>query len=255
MVPSMPSTDLGCKLLLPAAIVVLHCSSLRLTRFAADNSALQGGLNGTRYEQRANAHASYYNHRPAATGLIADDYHGADPRNAGFVTVSGQMGGYIPARKEATSALQESEALVHRYRRNTHDFTTMPEEMKYLGSSPTLPANPGRDLRNFAGYAVHGEPLEKDYAMHYSQYGGLAPGGQFQKGHVHSSPRLQLEMKSYQDDCSGGQWDDRQPTAGEKAERAWRVMPRYATRSEPVWHNRHALQMRSQSSQYPLAPY
>jgi hypothetical protein len=61
MVPSMPSTDLGCKLLLPAAIVVLHCSSLRLTRFAADNSALQGGLNGTRYEQRANAHASYYN--------------------------------------------------------------------------------------------------------------------------------------------------------------------------------------------------
>ena len=74
--------------------------------------------NGTRYAVRTQGHGGdYYNHRPTLTGLAADDYHGNDPRNAGFVVTAGKVGGYLPARKESHSAMQESEALLHRYRR------------------------------------------------------------------------------------------------------------------------------------------
>merc|ERR1711966_373459 len=100
---------------------------------------------------------------------------------------------------------------MHRYRRNNHQFTSLDTEEKYLGASPTLPTNPGVSVRNSSGYEVQGTPYADHYSQHYSVYGGLAPGGRGQKGQIHGSPRLQLEARALQDDCSGGQWDARKP--------------------------------------------
>merc|ERR1719224_255690 len=112
---------------------------------------------------------------------------------------------------------------MHRYRRNMHQFTVSDTEKEYLGVSPTLPTNPGTSVRNFGGYASHGTPLATHYSAHYSVYGGLAPGAHGQRGHIHASPRLGMDMRVFQDDCSGGQWDQRKPSAAERQERAQRV--------------------------------
>jgi len=209
--------------------------------------------NGTRYAERTDGHGGdYYNHRPTLTGLTADDYHGNDSRNAGFVVTAGAVGGYLPARKESNSALQETEALLHRYRRNHHKFTSLPEENKMLGSSPTLPINPGASLRHSAGYEVQGTPLAGHQSSHYSAYGGLAPGQSYHRGNIAASPRLQLEMRLHQDDCRGGQWDERAPSRPEQRERASRVMARYAQRTGGAGVDRFSTDM--PASEYPLAP-
>jgi len=204
---------------------------------------------GTRYADRTGSH-DHYSHRPTLTGLVADDYHGNDARNAGFVVTNNVVGGYLPARKESHSALQESEALLHRYRRNEHRFTGLDEERSLLGASPTLPINPGASLVHSAGYEVQGTPLGAHYNSHYSAYGGLAPGGRPQRGQIASSPRLQLEMRRYQDDCSGGQFDERKPSAMEKQDRASRVMARYSHRPGTSEYFSLALPDR----EYPLSP-
>ena len=96
-----------------------HCFDPDNTCLKPDHDGVSDeARGGTRYEMRASViGGSHYNHRPTLTGMVASDYHGADARNGGFVVTGGCIGGYIPARKEATSALQESEALMHRYRR------------------------------------------------------------------------------------------------------------------------------------------
>merc|ERR1712227_487227 len=72
-VPSLPSTGLGYN-----------------TVLNPDHDCVRDDdRGGTRCEQRTSAiGGSYYNHRPTLTGLVADDYHGADARNGGFVVTS-----------------------------------------------------------------------------------------------------------------------------------------------------------------------